>query len=220
MLNPRIVGATQRWSAAALVALLAACAEPAFAFDPNEPASESRPAPASQPSADESRSRVFNDAASGVRLRLPKGWRAPSRRPADLPPGDVRGVWTPDGTTMLWVMTEPGGDGVTPRFLLDLAAKSLERDRGNEILHRELRDLDGKRSARLAWIGAGRPAPFSVDRPRAYIEQWIIPIGARTLTVRFECPEGERKQLAEALARIRQSLRLRGEQSSAQRDSR
>lgn len=177
--------------------------------------------PSTQPTEKERQAaaRIFDDREAGVRLRWPKDWSTHNRERVTSEPGDVRGAWTSEDGAMLIVSLERGGETITPRFLLDLAVTTAERQTGGKVLRREVVELRGKRVARLAYTGPGRPAAFSMEPRPVQVDQVIIPVAERTVVVKLTVPQDKAGEHATAFDRVLSSLTVRGTQSRAQRES-
>lgn len=221
--HPTHVPASSRRFALPLVCVLAALAGTAGAQDaaePNEPAKQSADSrPASRPGQREKSLRRFHDRDAGVRLRYPKNWKPADRTRFNDESGDVRGVWAGDGGAFIVLAVEPGGESITPRFLLDLAVKSLERQPGSTVKDQRLVTLKNKKAARLGWVGPGKPAPFSMTRGTVFTDQLSMPVGSRTIVLKLIAPEPEAQSHRAAFERVLESLSVSGAQSMAQREA-
>lgn len=203
-----------------MLALLAAAAAAQDAEEPNEAASESADSrPATRPGQRAKSLRLFHDRDSGVRLRYPKNWKPADRARFNDESGDVRGVWAGDGGAFIVLVVEPGGESITPRFLLDLAVKSLERQPGSSVKDQRLVTLKNKKAARLSWVGPGKPAPFSMSRERVFMDQLSMPVGSRTVVLKLVAPEAEPERHRAEFERVLESLSVNGAQSKAQREA-
>jgi hypothetical protein len=103
----------------------------------------------------------------------PGDWVRATETASVTVPGEVRCVWSPDGTTILVAFVQKIGRPTNPRTLLTQSVAALQKGLGATAQEQAVRDVGGMRSMWMIVSGNGTGAALSKDGTVPTSQHWV-----------------------------------------------
>ncbi|HEY0781333.1 MAG TPA: hypothetical protein VGE98_02680 [Thermoanaerobaculia bacterium] len=150
----------------------------------NPPAGQAAP-PAGNP-----QDRVFDDSQYGFTVNFPGNWQQSKTGGVNVP-GEVRAVWSPDGTTTIVIFVQKPGKPVNPWIVLDQSADALQKGLNVTLDAHEVRDVGGMKAMWLVINGNGTGAGIDGKGTVPTSQHWVaIPRAQDIIVLLLTTPQG------------------------------
>jgi hypothetical protein len=103
----------------------------------------------------------------------PDEWVRATETASITVPGEVRCVWSPDGTTILVAFVQKIGRPTNPRTLLTQSVAALQKGLGATAQEQAVRDVGGMRAMWMIVNGNGTGAALSKDGTVPTSQHWV-----------------------------------------------
>ena len=137
--------------------------------------------------------RIFDDSQYGINVAFPGNWQQGKNSGVNVP-GEVRAVWSPDGTTTIVMFIQKpktGGKPVNPWILLDQSADALQQGLKATVDTREVRDVGGLKAMWLVITGNGTGAAIDGKGTVPTSQHWVaIPRTDDMIILLLNTPQG------------------------------
>jgi hypothetical protein len=158
------------------------------------------------------------DTAYDFSLPQPSDWKRATDTSSIRVPGEVRCVWSPDGTTSLVVFVQKVGRAVNPKVLLSQSVAALQKSLGATVPEQSVKDVAGMRAMWMVVNGKGNGAALTADGTVPTAQHWVaVPRAKDILIFLLTAPQDKFADQDQALQTALASARIGGSQTPEQK---
>jgi len=175
-------------------------------------------APTTAPAPPPGGGRDCMDTSYDFSLSGPDEWKRATDTSSITVPGEVRCVWSPDGTTTLTVFVQKTHRPTNPRTLLTQSVGAIEKGLGATVPSQEVRDVGGMRAMWMIVNGKGTGAALTANGTVPTAQHWVaIPRAQDVIIFLLTAPQDKFGDLDKTFQGALSSLKVGGTQTLEQK---
>lgn len=158
------------------------------------------------------------DASYDFSISGPDDWVRATDTSSITVPGEVRCVWSPDGTTILVAFVQKAARPVNPRTLLTQSVNAIQKGLGATVPDQSVRDLGGMRAMWMVVNGKGTGAALTATGDVPTAQHWIaIPRAQDIVIFLLTAPQAKFADQDQIFQQALATLKIGGTQTPDQR---
>jgi hypothetical protein len=158
------------------------------------------------------------DTSYDFSLSGPDEWKRATDTTSITVPGEVRCVWSPDGTTTLTVFVQKTHRPTNPRTLLTQSVSAIEKGLGATVPDQAVRDVGGMRAMWMIVNGKGTGAALTANGTVPTAQHWVaIPRAQDVIIFLLTAPQDKFADQDQTFQGALSSLKVGGTQTPEQK---
>jgi len=158
------------------------------------------------------------DTSYDFSLSGPDEWKRATDTSSITVPGEVRCVWSPDGTTTLTIFVQKTHRPTNPRALLTQSVGAIEKGLGATVPNQEVRDVGGMRAMWMIVNGKGTGAALTANGTVPTAQHWVaIPRAQDVIIFLLTAPQDKFGDQDQTFQGALSSLKVGGTQTPEQK---
>jgi len=148
----------------------------------------------------------------------PDEWKRATDTSSITVPGEVRCVWSPDGTTILVAFVQKVHRPTSPRTLLTQSASAIQKGLGATVPEQSVRDVGGMRAMWMVVNGKGTGAALTATGDVPTAQHWVaIPRAQDIVIFLLTAPQDKFADQDQIFQTALQTLKVGGAQTPEQK---
>ena len=156
---------------------------------------------------------TYSDDRYQFKVTVPVPWEKAALAGYQVP-GTARAAWSGKNNASIVAFVQEPGQALSPRFLLDASAKSIEDKLGGKILEKEVKTVSGKQAMWLSYEGKGTGGAVTGKGDVLTTQHWVaIPRESDIVILLLTCPSADYKAAKTGFEAALKSLEVKGKQT-------
>lgn len=151
-------------------------------------------------------------------MSAPDDWVRATDTSSITVPGEVRCVWSPDGTTVLVAFVQKVKKPTNPRALLTASVSAIQKGLGATVPEQSVRDIGGMRAMWMVVNGKGTGAALTANGDVPTAQHWVaIPRAQDIVIFLLTAPQAKFAEQDQIFQGALGTLKMGGAQTPGQR---